>query len=108
MRPGRFPARTVRDLIGLVRSLYFFWQADGVYSGTLEELLRAGRDLRDALELALRSQPDTEPYRLAWENAERATAALCALIEAHHPGDSVALGSRRGAELVAFVMAAHG
>jgi hypothetical protein len=82
MHRDRLPATLVRDLIGLVRSLYFIWQEAEVDAATLEQLLRVGRDLRDALELSLRSEPNSAEHRAAWVSAERATAVWCALIEA--------------------------
>ena len=95
MRGGRLPARTVRDLIALVRSLYFVWYEAGVHAAHLEALVQLGRDLRDALELSLRSKADSDEQRTAWASAERATAALCILIGAERPGEVVALSSRR-------------
>jgi len=89
MHSDRLPARTVRDLIGLVRSVYFVWQEADVPAAKLEELVQLGRDLRDALELSLRSKPGFVDHRTAWLRAERATAALCVLIEASHPGEFV-------------------
>jgi hypothetical protein len=47
--------------------------------------VQVGRDLRDALELAQRTDPDTVGHRAAWGKAERATAALCAMISMDEP-----------------------
>jgi hypothetical protein len=80
MHRTRLPARVVRDLIGIVRAMYFAWQERGVPAGRLDELVRVGRELRDALELAQRTEPDTVGHRAAWSRAERATAALCVMI----------------------------
>ncbi len=80
MSRARLPASAVRDLIGIVRSLYFTWQEREVGPAKLGELVAIGRELRDALELAVRTEPDTIGHRAAWSRAERATAALCAMI----------------------------
>lgn len=95
MARDRFPARTVRDLVGLVRSLYFIWHDAGVHAARLEELLQTGRDLRDALELSRGAQPGSVDHRAAWQKAEQATAALCGLIGADRAAHVVALSSRR-------------
>jgi hypothetical protein len=95
MARDRLPARTVRDLIAVVRSLYFVWHDAGVGAAKLEELVQMGRDLRDALELSLRSKPGSLEQQAAWLKAERATAALCVVIGAERPADVIALSSRR-------------
>lgn len=95
MSGDRLPARTVRDLIDLVRSLYFVWREAGVDAARLEDLVQLGRDLRDALELSSRSKPNTEDHRAAREKAERATAALCVLIGASRRANVVTLSSTR-------------
>jgi hypothetical protein len=100
MHRDRLPARTAVDLIGLVRSVYFVWQAADVPAATLEELLHLGRELRDALELSLRSKPGSLDHRAAWVQAERATAALCVLIGTDRPDEFVELLDLRHYELI--------
>ncbi len=80
MSRARLPAKAVRDLIGIVRCLYFVWHDRGVEAGRLEELIAVGRELRDCLDLAQRTEPDTLGHRAAWSRAERATATLGAMI----------------------------
>jgi hypothetical protein len=65
--------------------MYFAWQDRGVTQDKLDELVLVGRELRDALELARRTEPDTVGHRAAWSRAERATAALCAMIAIDEP-----------------------
>lgn len=101
MHRDRLPARTVRDLIGLVRSVYFVWQSADAPATTLEELVHLGRELRDALELSLRSKPGSVDHRAAWVQAERATAALCVLIGTDRPDEFVDLLDMRRYELIA-------
>lgn len=85
MSRERLPGTAVRDLIGIVRALYFVWRDRGVDAARLDQLVGVGRELRDALELAERTRPDTVGHRAAWSRAERATAALCAMIGAEEP-----------------------
>jgi hypothetical protein len=80
MSRDRLPLNAVRDLIGIVRSMYFAWQDQGADPARLEALVRVGRELRDAMELAGRTEPDTVGHRAAWSRAERATAVLCTMI----------------------------
>ncbi|HVJ19340.1 MAG TPA: hypothetical protein VM686_28165 [Polyangiaceae bacterium] len=82
---AQLPLSAVRDLIGIVRSMYFGWQERGVTQDKLDELVHVGRELREALELAARTEPDTVGHRAAWVRAERATAALCSMIAMDEP-----------------------
>ena len=77
---AQLPLNAVRDLIGIVRAMYFAWQERGATQEKLNELVHVGRELRQALELAARTEPDTVGHRAAWSRAERANAALCAMI----------------------------
>ena len=74
---GPFPFGAVRDLLGITRALYR--AADGEPQRQAE-LHRIGRDLRDALELARRTEEGTLGRRGAWQRAERATKALGDLV----------------------------
>lgn len=75
------PTRTVQDLIGLVRSLYFAWLEQGVGPDKLEALIEIGRELRSALELAEQDLPGSSRLEQAWVRAEAATARFGDLIE---------------------------
>jgi hypothetical protein len=85
MHRAQLPLNAVRDLIGIVRAMYFAWHERGVARERLDELVRIGRELRDALELAARTEPDTVGHRAAWSRAERATAMLCEAIGSDEP-----------------------
>jgi hypothetical protein len=85
MYRAQLPLHAVRDLIGIVRAMYFAWQERGVAQDKLDELVHVGRELREALGLAARTEPDTVGHRAAWSRAERATASLCAMVGAEEP-----------------------
>jgi hypothetical protein len=77
LRPDPFPTAATRDLLGLVRAM---WRAeqDPARRAALEAV---GKDLRWALEIVA-SMPfaNTPQQASAWAIAERATAALGALV----------------------------
>jgi hypothetical protein len=95
------PTRSVHELIGLVRSLYFAWSEDGVAAERLDALVEIGRDLRGALELAERTLPGSSGHRAAWARAESSTARLCEMIDGPERGHALfreAVGARLLAE----------
>ena len=71
---GRFPAKEVRDLLGVVRAIYAATVDRGAGRFELEKIARIGRDLGLALAMAegesAPGAPETEP---AWQLAKRAT-----------------------------------
>lgn len=77
----QLPVETVRDLLGIVRGLYRVWSEHRpATENELGELRAIGQDLRAALDLARRCEPDTVGHRAAWARAERATERLCRLV----------------------------
>jgi hypothetical protein len=80
-RDDPFPLEAVRDLLGLMRSLYAAQKEAGASPADLEALARAGKDLQEALSLAASSRPGTLGYAAAWKRAEDATARAGGLVE---------------------------
>jgi len=72
--PNPLPLETVRDLLGIVRTLYAFQRQKGNH-GYARELQGAGRRLRDALALAL-GAGDSEAHAKAWRLADEAIATI--------------------------------
>jgi len=78
------PVEAVRDLLGICRALYAAWRVHRpATENQLGELRAIGQDLRKALELASRSEPDTVGHRAAWGKAERAMKKLIELVNEH-------------------------
>jgi hypothetical protein len=72
--PNPLPIETVRDLLGIVRVLYALHRGKGNH-GLARELQRAGRELRRALELAIR-KGDTAAHAEAWRLANDAIGRI--------------------------------
>jgi hypothetical protein len=79
-RRDQLPLEAVRDLLGIVRSLYAAEKRAGSSQAHLDELADIGRMLANALDLAGRTGPDTVGHRAAWTRAEHATARLTRLL----------------------------
>lgn len=76
------PVETVRDLLGIVRSLYLAWGKDGPeVAARRRELVAIGLDLGKALELAKRGGPGSLGNAAAWDRAERATKVLGLIVD---------------------------
>jgi hypothetical protein len=75
---GPFPFAVVRDLLGITRALYRAERdADSPDSHErLRALVEAGKAYRQALDLAMESEPGTLGRRAAWSWAEKATDKL--------------------------------
>jgi hypothetical protein len=65
------PVEALRDLIGIARAMYAAARAEGATPYRLEQLAQAGTELRRALDLASKSEPDTMGHRAAWVWAQR-------------------------------------
>ena len=79
-RDDPFPFEAVRDLLGLMRSLYAAQKDAGARPEELEPLARAGKELQEALSLASSSKPGTLGYAAAWKRAEDGTARAGSLV----------------------------
>ena len=88
-RDDPFPFEAVRDLLGLMRSLYAARKAGGATQRELEPIARAGKDLQEALSLASSSRPGTVGYAAAWKRAEEATAKAGSFVGAAMPAEPV-------------------
>jgi len=81
---AQLPLEALRDLLGLVRSLFAAWKpAQGPIE--LEELRDIGHELAAAYELAHKTPPNTIGHRAAWSRAEAATKRLGHLIGSLEP-----------------------
>jgi hypothetical protein len=79
-RPDALPLQAVRDLVGIARAMYAARKRDGAPEPELEELVAIGKQLKHALDLARRSEPNTLGHRAAWVQAEEATSRLVRLV----------------------------
>jgi hypothetical protein len=71
---GRFPAKEVRDLLGVVRAIYAAAVDRGAGRFELEKIAQIGRDLGLALAMAEgETAPGARETLPAWQLAERAT-----------------------------------
>lgn len=83
-RRGRwFPARSVRDLIGVARLLYRTWAKSSAHDSRSRELVSIGRDLQRAITIARCTKPWTPQYSKACELAEIAAGRLGQLVDVH-------------------------
>jgi hypothetical protein len=76
IRSEPFPFEAVRDLLGVVRTLYATWQGRDSKVTRCRELRRIGESLRAALKLAAAHEPGTLGHAAAWKRADEATLAL--------------------------------
>jgi hypothetical protein len=79
-RRDALPLESVRDLLGIVRAMYAAAKCDGAPEERLNELVQIGKQLRQAMDLARRTDPDTNGHRAAWTRAEDACKRLGALV----------------------------
>lgn len=81
-RTPPFPTETVRDLLGLARSLYRAWVAMGPSTADRRRRLQViGEDLRRAIVMAREHPVGTLGHAGAWKKAERATKELGELVD---------------------------
>ncbi len=93
-REEPFPAAAVRDLVGIVRTMYVAAKLAGAGKNELTRIERVGRDLADALELASRSGPNTIGYSAAWKKAEDASRRAGDLVDALTPAEPLLHAAR--------------
>lgn len=86
--PGRgdaLPVEALRDLLGIVRSLYAAGLENKGHPIELETLRHIGTELASALTLATTCEPMSLGHVSAWNRAERATKMLCELVAESMP-----------------------
>ncbi len=74
------PVDALRDLLGLVRSMWRAAKAGGAPPEELARFARVGAELVSALRLARASTSATAAHAMAWEKAESATLAVADLV----------------------------
>ena len=84
-RDDPFPFEAARDLLGILRALYAATEKEGGGKRRLEAIQRCGGELRAAIGLARRHEPNTLGYDAAWRRAEAATRQAMDLIESTTP-----------------------
>lgn len=94
--PNPLPIETVRDLLGIVRVLYALHRSKGNHRYA-RDLQHAGKQLRRALELAIR-KGDCEAHSAAWQLANEAIAAIARVQGS--VGDDLAVVVRLASERV--------
>ena len=89
-----FPFDAVRDLLGVVRALWGAAKAGGAGRAELERIAAVGKELREALALAVSTRPGTIGHTAAWRRAEDATLRVGDLVNALAPAEPVVVAAR--------------
>jgi hypothetical protein len=79
-RQGPLPLEAVRDLIGICRALFAARKLEHAPKTELDELAEIGANLKRALELGRKTEPNTVGHRAAWDKADMATERLMRVI----------------------------
>ncbi|MFO0553453.1 MAG: hypothetical protein U0271_34035 [Polyangiaceae bacterium] len=93
-RDEEFPLEAVRDLLGVVRSMYAAAKQRRASRAELSRIAAVGRELSDAIDLAVTTRPGTVGHRAAWERAEHATRAVGDLVDALTPAEPLVVAAR--------------
>ncbi len=93
-RDEPFPLEAVRDLLGVVRSIYAAAKQRGAPRAELLRISRIGRELGDAIDLAVSTRPGTVGHRAAWQHAEEATRRVGDLVDALTPAEPLIVAAR--------------
>src|SRR5687768_85017 len=94
-RDDPIPLHALRDMLGIVRSIYAAEKAEGAPEHRLNRIKTVGRGLKDAITMARQATPGTVSHYAAWQAAEKATAAVCDLVDVRwmaQPSHSPAVG----------------
>ncbi|MEJ7727915.1 MAG: hypothetical protein WKG00_01740 [Polyangiaceae bacterium] len=93
-----FPFEAVRDLLGVVRSIYAAAKSANVAPLELSRIAAIGADLSEAMGLAAGTRPGTLGQAAAWRRAEEATRRVGDLVDSLTPADALVAAAReRGA-----------
>jgi len=96
LRSDPFPFEAVRDLLGILRSMYAAARGRGAGERQLAAIRRVGDELRTAVDLALEHEPGTLGHAAAWQRAEHATSELGTLVDCSTPLEpTLAAAARR-------------
>ncbi len=91
-----FPLEAVRDLLGLVRSIYAAAKDAGAGRAELARIARVGAALTSSIDLAATTRPGTVGHEAAWRRAEEATRRVADLVDALTPAEPlIAAASER-------------
>jgi hypothetical protein len=74
-RDDPFPFEAVRDLLGIVRAMYVAARARRASRAELAKIAAIGRELSEAIELAVSSREGTVGSRAAWALVDALTPA---------------------------------
>lgn len=84
LRNAPFPHETVRDLLGILRSMYALAKSEGDLRRAAA-IERVGRRLRAATELSFEYPEGSLGHAAAWDNAEQACRQLGELVDCTTP-----------------------
>ncbi len=93
-RDEPFPFEAVRDLLGIVRALYQAEKQRGAGRAEIARIARIGKQLSDAIDLAVSTKEGTVGHRAAWKHAEEATRALGDVVDALTPAEPIFAAAR--------------
>lgn len=93
-RDEPFPLEAVRDLLGVVRAMYAAARERGAGRAELAKIARVGRELSEAIDLAVSTRPSTVGQRAAWQRAEEATRKAGDLVDALTPAEPLLVAAR--------------
>lgn len=93
-RDDPFPFEAVRDLLGVVRALYGAAKLRGAGRAELARIARVGRELSEAIDLAVSTKRGSVGHRAAWKRAEDATRAVGDLVDAMTPAEPILIAAR--------------
>jgi hypothetical protein len=89
-----FPLEAVRDLLGIVRALYTVAKESGAGRAELARIARVGKDLSEAIEIAVATRPGTVGHTAALGRAEEATRRVGDLVDALTPAEPLVQAAR--------------
>ena len=90
-----FPFEPVRDLLGVVRSMYAAALEAGAGRNDLGRIARVGQELGRALDLAGSSRQGADAQAAAWRQVEAAMLEVAALVDPLTPAAPIVSAARR-------------
>ena len=89
-----FPFEAVRDLLGVVRSIYAAAKSANAAPLELSRIAAIGTDLSEATSLASGTRPGTLGHAAAWRRAEEATRRVGDLVDSLTPAEPLVAAAR--------------